>query len=312
MVGKGTMFEQTLERVRDPGLFSSPLVVGAASQAGEIEKLAPETRLILEPVPRGSAAAIALAAFAADDDVVQLVLPSDHYVTDPGPLYDAIRRGLPAAESGSLITFGIQPGQAETGYGYITGGKPISEGVVEARSFVEKPTKEIAHQLIDSGSAYWNSGMFMFSAGAMRRELKRHAPEIYAAAAEAMQRSTPDDHRICPDLASLENCPNTSIDYAVMEHSDRIALVPVQLDWSDVGSWAAVYGLASKDAHGNVVSDGSRAIGSSNCLIRSNGPQIVTIGVEKLIVIATPDHVLVVPLSDAQRVREAAELVKRL
>lgn len=311
IVGSGTMVQQTIERVSDPSLFGPLIIVGAASQADDIAASAPNARLILEPFPRGSAAAVALAALAADEEAILLILPSDHFITDPEPLYDAIRRGLPAAQAGHLITFGIEPASAETGYGYITGGDPIGDGVLQARSFIEKPAKEIAEQLVRSGSAFWNSGMFMFSAGAMRRELERHSPEIYHAAKAAMERSSLEGKRTTPDRGSLESCPATSIDYAVMEHSSRVAVVPLELDWSDVGSWAAVYGLAAKDADGNAVDARSHPIGTRGSLLRSQGPQIVTIGVENLIVIATGDHVLVAPLSEAQRVREAAELLKR-
>lgn len=311
IVGTGTMVQQTLERVGDPSLFGSPMIVGAASQADDIAASAPNARLILEPIPRGSAAAVALAAFAVDEETILLILPSDHFITDPKPLYDAIRRGLAAAQAGLLITFGIEPTQAETGYGYITGGDPIGDGVLKARSFVEKPAKEVAELLVQSGSAFWNSGMFMFSAGAMRRELERHSPDIYRAAKAAMEGSSNEGNRTTPDRDALENCQATSIDYAVMEHSDRVAVVPVRLGWSDVGSWAAVFDLSAKDADGNVVGEGSHALSSHGCLIRSEGPKIVTIGVENLIVISTADYVLVAPISEAQRVREAAELMKR-
>ena len=236
-----------------------------------------------------------------------LVLPSDHHIADPKPLLDAIRKATPVAQAGRLVTFGIRPTRPETGYGYITSGPPLSEGVFEASGFVEKPGAEAAQGLMDSGTAYWNSGMFLFSAGTLLDELKRHAPEIEAAAAAASAAATRDANRTMPDGGALQACPSTSIDYAVMEHSDRIAVVPLELDWSDVGSWAAVYDLALKDGEGNVVEDGSRAIDSSGCLIRSNGPKIVAIGVEDLVIVATADAVLVVPRSEAQRVREATE-----
>ena len=311
MVGTDTMLEQTLERVRRQELFGPPTIVGAAAQADEVGRLAPEACLILEPVPRGSAAAVALACLAMDPEAVLLILPSDHYITDPARLYEAVKRSLPAARAGHLITFGIQPGQSETGYGYITGGQSISPGVLEAQSFIEKPTKDVADRLIEAGNAFWNSGMFMFSAGAMLAELELHAPGIYAATKSAMERAATDGNRISPDRAALADCPNTSIDYAVMEHSDRIAVVPVQLAWSDVGSWAAVFDLSSKDSHGNAVDTRSNALDCRNCFVRSTGPQVITIGVEDLIVIATADQVLVVPVSEAQRVREAPQLLRR-
>jgi mannose-1-phosphate guanylyltransferase len=311
IVGSPTMLAQTLERVGDAALFRQPIIVGAAAQAEEIADIAPEAALILEPCPRGSAAAVAFAALSVPEDAVLLVLPSDHHVTDAAPLIEAILRGLPAAQSGRLVTFGIHPSHAETGYGYIVGGAAIEEGVLDADSFVEKPAKEVAEELIRTGNAFWNSGMFMFSAAAFLDELRRHAPQIYEATTVAFARARHDGRTIAPDGNALQNCPSTSIDYAVMEHSDRIAVIPIELDWSDVGSWAAVYDLGVKDADGNLVSDNSRAIDSRGCLIRSDGPSIVAIGVEDLVIIATEDHVLIVPRSEAQRVREAAEALKR-
>ena len=309
IVGSGTMVEQTLARVRDGELFLPPIIVGSAGQADEVARLAPGARLLLEPCPRGSAAAVALAAMAVDRDEVLLILPSDHHIGDPEPLFEAVRRAVPIAQQGYLVTFGIRPAHAETGYGYITAGREIAEGVCEASSFVEKPTLEAAAELVRSGAAFWNSGMFLFSAGGFLDELKVHAPAIHDAVEAAARAASVEGDRTTPDRRALQACPSTSIDYAVMEHSSRIAVVPIKLDWSDVGSWAAVYDLADKDSEGNVVDSRSFAIGTRGSLIRSQGPRIVTIGVENLIVVATGDYVLVAPLSEAQRVREAAELM---
>ena len=305
------MVDQTLARVGDAELFLPPLIVGAAGQADDVARLAPDARLLLEPCARGSAAAVALAAMAAAHDDVLLILPSDHHIGDPEPLFEAVRRAVPVAQEGRLVTFGIRPARAETGYGYITAGEEIAPGVLEASSFVEKPTQVVATELVESGAAFWNSGMFLFSAGAFLDELKTYAPAIHEAVKAATRAALIVGDRTIPDRAALEDCPNTSIDYAVMEHSRRIAVVPIALDWSDVGSWAAVYDLADKDADGNVLDAQSHAIGTRRSLVRSHGPKIVTIGVEDLIVIATGDHVLVAPLSEAQRVREAAELMKQ-
>jgi mannose-1-phosphate guanylyltransferase len=310
IVGTNTMLAQTLQRVGDPGLFHPPIIVGAAGQAEEISHIAGKASLILEPCARGSAAAVAFAALSVLEDAVLLVLPSDHHVTDSGPLLEAVRRGLPTASAGRLVTFGIQPTRAETGYGYVVGGAAIEDGVLNAETFIEKPAKDIAEKLLQSGNAFWNSGMFMFSAGAFLKELQRHAPQIYEATKAAFAQAGREGSRTTPDSDAMEECPSTSIDYAVMERSDRIAMIPIELDWSDVGSWAAVYELGSKDSDGNVVSANSRAIDSNGCLIRSDGPSIVAIGVEDLVVIATGDHVLIVPRSEAQRVREAADALR--
>jgi mannose-1-phosphate guanylyltransferase/mannose-1-phosphate guanylyltransferase/mannose-6-phosphate isomerase len=309
ITGDRSMLEQTLDRVADEGLFLPPMIVAADAQADEIRAVAPSAELILEPKPCGSAAAIAFAALSVPADTILLVLPSDHYIVNPAPLFGAVRQGMEAAKCGRLVTFGIKPSRAEAGYGYITAGEPLLPGVREVRSFVEKPDMARASELVESGDAYWNSGMF--SASAFLDELQKHAPEIHEAARSAIEGASKERSEIRPDGRALDDCPSISIDYAVMERSDRIAVVPANLDWSDVGSWAAIFELAAKDGEGNVVSANCRALDSHGCLIRSEGPQIVAIGVEDLVVIATADHVLVVPKSEAQRVREAAELAKR-
>ena len=311
IVGNGSMLEQTLARVGRDDLFSPPIIVGAASQAEEVARLAPGLRLLLEPVPRGSAAAVALAAMAIGRDDVMLVLPSDHHIADRTPLLEAVQRAVPVAGEGRLVTFGIRPAHAETGYGYITAGAELAPGVLEATAFIEKPSITAAEELVNSGSAFWNSGMFLFTAGAFLEELKVHASQIHDAAEAATLAASVEGDRRIPDRGALEACPSTSIDYAVMEHSSRIAVVPIELDWSDVGNWAAVHEVARKDSDGNVLDARSHAIDTRGSLLRSQGPKIVTIGLEDMIVIATGEHVLVAPLSEAQRVREAAELLKR-
>jgi mannose-1-phosphate guanylyltransferase/mannose-1-phosphate guanylyltransferase/mannose-6-phosphate isomerase len=311
LLGPQTLLEGTLARFADDSLFQRPMIVCAEPQAEEIVRSAPGCRLILEPFPRGSAAAIGLAAAAVERDRILLVLPSDHHIVDPGPLFEAIRTALPVAQEGRLVTFGIRPAHAESGYGYIRSGSSLGEGVFEAESFVEKPSQDVAEELVASGSAFWNSGMFLFSAGALLDELKRHAPDIHGAACAAMAGAKIDGDLVRPDAAALDPSPSTSIDYAVMEHSDRIAVVPIELDWSDVGSWAAVYDLAAKDSDRNVVAEGSHVLGGRGCFVRSDGPQVVAIGVEDLVIVATADHVLVVPRSEAQRVREAAAVSEK-
>ena len=308
LLGPATLLERTLARVADASLFLKPIIVCAEAQADEIAASAPHCRLIVEPFPRGSAAAIAMAAEAVGPADVLLVLPSDHHIADPAPLLGSIRTALPVAEKGSLVTFGIRPTRAETGYGYIRSGAEIADGVFEAQSFVEKPTQDVAEQLVASGAAYWNSGMFLFTARALLEELKQHAPDIRSATSAAMARAKEQGDFIRPDAEALASCPATSIDYAVMEHSGRIAVVPIELDWSDVGSWAAVYDLSTKDSDGNVVDAGSQVLGGRGCLVRSDGPRVVAIGVDHLVIVATKDQVLVVPRSEAQRVREAAAL----
>jgi len=308
LLGRGTLLERTLARVSDDTLFRKPIVVCAEAQTDEISASAPGCPLILEPFPKGSAAAIALAAEAADPDEVLLVLPSDHHIADAAPLFEAVRKAEIVATEGRLVTFGIRPTRTETGYGYIRSGASIGNGVFEAASFVEKPSQDVAEELTASGTAYWNSGMFLFTARALLAELQRHAPEIHEATSAAMAGAEKRGTVTRPDTEALKRSPATSIDYAVMEHSDRIAVIPIDLEWSDVGSWAAVYDLSTKDTDGNVIDEGSHVLAGSGCLVKSDGPRVVAIGVEDLVIVATKDQVLVVPRSEAQRVREAAAL----
>jgi len=311
LFGSGTLLRQTIDRVGDSTRFLEPILVCSESQEKLNGSEAPDCRLVLETHPRGSAAAIALAAHLSDPAEILLVLPSDHLINDPKPLFDAVANALPAAEAGRLVTFGIKPTHAETGFGYITVGRTIEASVREVREFVEKPQKARAEELLRSGEAFWNSGMFQFTAGAFLDELRQYAPAIHDATRASIAGASSSGSRVRPDPDALERSPSDSIDYAVMEHSHRIAVVPLDMQWSDVGSWAAVHKLSSKDEDGNVAENG-HAIDSRNCLIRSSGPTVVAIGVEDLVIVATPDHVLVVPRSEAQRVREAAALAEKL
>ena len=306
LTGEGSLLQQTVERVADSALFMPPMIICSDVQADEIGATTNGCSLILETVARGSAAAVALAAHLVAPDTLLLVLPSDHHIADPAPLFVAVRNAIPVADDKQLVTFGIKPERPETGFGYITADGMISDGVLRAAGFVEKPAKDKAEELIRSGTAFWNSGMFLFTAAAFLDELKRFAPAIHEATCEAIERAETDGRSIVPDVEALEKSPTDSVDYAVMEHSDSIAVVPLEMAWSDVGSWAAVFELSQKDENGNVVDARGHALDSRDCLIRSSGPKIVAIGVEDLVIVATPDHVLIVPRSEAQRVREAA------
>lgn len=306
LMGEGSLLQQTVARVADSALFTPPMIVCAEMQGDEIGATTNGCSVILETVARGSAAAVALAAHSVAPDTLLLVLPSDHHIADPAPLFEAVRNAISVADEGQLVTFGIKPEKPETGFGYIIADGIVTDGVLRAAGFLEKPAKEKAEELIQSGTAFWNSGMFLFTAGAFLDELKLYAPAIHDATSEAVERAESDGRRIVPDSEALERSPTNSVDYAVMEHSHRIAIVPLDMTWSDVGSWAAVFELSQKDESGNVVDEGSHALDSRDCLIRSSGPKIVAIGVEDLVIVATPDHVLIVPRSEAQRVREAA------
>lgn len=311
LTGGGTMLGLTAARVADPALFAAPIVVAGADQAAaveaEVERLG---LLILEPAPRNTAPAIALAALAADADDLLLVLPSDHLVADAAGFVEAVQRAAPFAADGWILTFGMKPERPDTGYGYIERGDPIGAGVFAAARFVEKPDAALAADYVAGGRHDWNGGIFLMRAGVCRDALERHAPAILAAAEAAIAGASRAGARLTPDAAAFRASPAQSIDYAVMEKADRVAVVPAEIGWSDIGSWAALYDVAVKDAADNAIAGPAVAIDASGNLIRSEGPLVAAIGVSGLVIVATGDAVLVVPRDQSQRVREAVEALR--
>ncbi len=311
LLGAGSMLEVTAGRVADEELFSAPVLVAAAGHAEAIEAALPGLgALILEPQAKNTAPAIALAALAAEADDVLLVLPSDHLIGDSAGLRDAVRRALPFAQEGWLVTFGMKAERGETGYGYIERGPALGEGVHQAVRFVEKPAAAAAGGYAAGGRHDWNGGIFLIRAGAYLEALAEHAPEIAGAAKAAMAGARREGRRIHPDAAAFAASPSRSIDYAVMEKAAKVAVVPCAIGWSDVGSWEALHQVAAHDEAGNAIAGDVLALGATNCLIRSEGPLVAAIGVEELVVIATADAVLIVPRAQSQRVREAVEALK--
>jgi mannose-1-phosphate guanylyltransferase len=304
LIGNETLFAQTLARSGDD--FAPPIIVANQAQEGDLRAIVePEARLILEPMKRDSAAAIALAAAFADEEELLLVCPSDHHIADVAAFHDAIALARPAADAGKIVTFGIEPDHPATGFGYIAAGD--GEGVRPVARFVEKPPLERAEAMLAQGGHYWNAGIFLASARTWREELDRHAPAILEAASEGLAKAVTDGPVIRVDEQAFARSPAKSIDYAVMEFSDRVVVVPVSMGWSDVGSWAAVFDASEKGEGGNVVSGDALVIESYGNLIRSDGPRVAAIGVDDLVIVATGDAVLVTRLSHAQKVRDAAE-----
>ncbi|MBV9884413.1 MAG: mannose-1-phosphate guanylyltransferase/mannose-6-phosphate isomerase, partial [Sphingomonadaceae bacterium] len=308
LLGEGAMLAATTARVADGAMFAPPVLVAGADQAEAIEAVLPEVgHLILEPAARNTAPAIALAALAAGDEDILLVLPSDHRIGDPAAFRDAVRRALPFAQEGWIVTFGMKAERAETGYGYIERGPAIGDGVHQAARFVEKPDAATAAAYLAGGGHDWNSGIFLMRAGTCLDALARYAPEIEAAARAAMAAARSEGRRLLPDAAAFAASPSRSIDYAVMEQAEKVAVVPVSIGWSDVGSWEALYDVSPRDGDGNAVAGDVLALGAQGCLIRSEGPLVAAIGVEDLVVIATKDAVLIVPRAESQRVKDAVE-----
>ena len=308
LLGEETLFHQTLERFRDG--FSAPIIVANQAQEADLRAAAPDgSRIILEPMKRDSAAAIALAAELADGDELLLVCPSDHFIGDTAAFHRAVDLAAAAAEDGSIVTFGIEPDHPATGFGYIAAGE--GEGVRKVARFVEKPPLDRAEAMLAEGGHYWNAGIFLARTRTWRNELEQHAPAIRAAAQGALANASVDGNVIRVDAETFAASPAKSIDYAVMEHSDKVAVVPVSMGWSDIGSWQALVDSSGKDAQGNALGSGVLALDCRDTLVRTSGPRVAAIGVDNLVIVATPEAVLVMRPEDAQRVREAAEWFDR-
>jgi mannose-1-phosphate guanylyltransferase len=311
LLGAGSMLGVTAGRVADEALFAPPVLVAGAGQAEAIEAALPGLgALILEPEAKNTAPAIALAALAADPDDLLLVLPSDHLIGDAAGFRDAVGRAAPFAKDGWIVTFGMKAERGETGYGYIERGPALGAGVHQAVRFVEKPDAATAGRYAAGGRHDWNGGIFLMRAGTYLDALAAHAPEIAQAAEAAMAGARREGRRVHPDAAAFAAAPAQSIDYAVMEKADKVAVLPVAIGWSDVGSWEALHAVAARDEAGNAIAGDVLALDARGCLIRSEGPLVAAIGVEDLVAIATADAVLIVPRAQSQRVKEAVEKLK--
>jgi mannose-1-phosphate guanylyltransferase/mannose-1-phosphate guanylyltransferase/mannose-6-phosphate isomerase len=312
--GELTMLQATAARTGDAARFASPVVVANAAHADAIEAQlsaigCTPSALVLEPAGRNTAPAIALAALAAPDALL-LVMPSDHVIGDETAFRAAIDRAAPLAEQGWLVTFGIEPERPETGFGYIKLGEALAEGVHKVERFVEKPPLTDAQRMLREGGYAWNGGIFLFRAGAYLEALGRHASDMLAPVREAMGKARRSGARIHPDAERFAASPSDSIDYAVLEKAERVAVAPVSMAWSDVGSWDAVHALGPADELGTVASGKVVQLDTSNCLIRSDGPTVAALGVSDLIVVATGKHVLILPRGRSQEVKRLLEAVK--
>ena len=265
---------------------------------------------VLEPAGRNTAAAVAATAIAVEaEDPVLLVLSSDHAIGDLEAFRDAARHAAELADKGFLVTFGIQPTHPETGFGYIERGAPIDESSAAYRiaRFVEKPPAEQARALIDTGRAYWNSGMFAFRASRLIEELGKFRPDILAAARKAVTTASRDLGFMRLGQDAFLACPSEAIDRAVMERTDQAAVIPATFSWSDVGSWMALWEISPKDAKGNAVHGDVQLKDTRDSLVFSNHRLVATLGVEQLVIVETADAVLVADRSRSQDVRDIVE-----
>jgi mannose-1-phosphate guanylyltransferase/mannose-6-phosphate isomerase len=267
---------------------------------------------LLEPKGRNTAPAAAAAATIIqmrDPNAVMLVLPADHHIRDVAAFRAAIATGSQLARAGKLVTFGIVPTAAETGYGYIKRGAALVDGAYSVERFVEKPDMVTATRYLAEGGYDWNAGIFMFCAGRILEEMHRFCPQIAACAAEAVHKGKRDLDFLRLQPEAFGNCPSDSIDYAVMERTSDAAVVPVEMGWSDIGSWSALWETGAKDADGNVFSGDVLAADTSNCYVRAESGLVATLGVENLVIIETVDALLV---ASRDRVQDVKKIVERI
>lgn len=271
--------------------------------------------LALELEGRNTAPAIALAAFTMrgdQGDPILLVLPSDHYIGDSEALAAAVASGVTLAEAGYLVTFGIKPERAESGYGYIKCGEPIADGGpgFSIARFIEKPDSTTAREYVRTPGYLWNSGMFMFKAGRYLEELQKYRPDIYAAVERSVALGHWDQEAFLSDGETFKESPDDSIDYAVMEKTDRAAVIPLSADWTDVGSWQAVWEILPQDDNGNAIQGDAIVLDSADCLVQSQSRAVALLGVQDLVVVETRDAVLITSRHHAQRVKDMVQLLK--
>ena len=311
LTGRHTMLQQTLLRLS--GLqHSTPLLICNEDHrfiaAEQIRQLGNgKADILLEPAGRNTAPAIALAALRAKQqghaEAVLLVLAADHVINNTPAFQQAVEQALPLAQGGQLVTFGIVPSSAETGYGYIKRGEK-SGNAYRVDSFIEKPDLSTAEFYLQSGEYYWNSGMFMFRADIYLQQLQKFRPDIYAACEAAMTEQVADLEFVRVNKTAFEACPSDSIDYAVMEKTEHAVAVPLDAGWNDVGGFAALWQVSAKDSDGNVLCGDVLALDSENSYVRSDDKLVAAIGVKDLVVISTKDAVMVAHKDQAQQVKQ--------
>jgi mannose-1-phosphate guanylyltransferase/mannose-6-phosphate isomerase len=319
LVSDRSMIEETARRALGEG-FAPPVVVcNQAHRFVVAEQLrhagAVSPRIVLEPVGRNSAPAIATAALLVAEqnpDTVLWMMAADAAIRDVPALHRALAAAVAAARAGRIVTFGMRPSSAETGYGYIEVSEPLAglPGAYELARFVEKPDAATARKLAASGRHLWNSGMFVFTARTLLEEMERHAPEVLAALRPAVTGRAEDLDFIRLEPEAFARVPNISLDYAVAERTDRAAVVPADLGWSDVGSWGALWELGAKDPAGNVAAGDVLLEEAENCYVRSDGILTAVVGLQDAVVVVTADAVLAMHRDRAQDVKRVVDRLR--
>jgi mannose-1-phosphate guanylyltransferase / mannose-6-phosphate isomerase len=317
LVGERSTYQQALLRVAERTLFSQPIVVTAADfrffARRQAEELGLEPRVVIEPARRDSGPAIATAALLArrhDPETIVLAMAADHVILDVEAFRAACMAGREAAAAGRIVTFGIRGSEPRTSYGYIRRGDALGKDVYAVDAFIEKPDAASAVRYLDAGYL-WNSGNFLFRADVLLDELARFEPEMLTAVEAAVEHATTDLGFLRLEDAAFSRAPQKSFDYAVMEKTDRAAVVEGDFRWSDIGSWDAIFRVADRDARGNALHGPVVAADAENCVVHAEDRLIAVLGVKDLVVVATPDAVLVIPRERAQEVRDLVLKLKQ-
>jgi len=315
LLGPLSMFQLTLQRCADESIYHKPVIVGSSRHIEIMQDQMQEvgatpSAIILEPCARNTAPAITLAALAAENPAdLLLVMPSDHLIKNIAAFQKAVLASIPVAQSRWLVTFGIEPTEPATGYGYIQQGDPIvgSSRSLSAKRFVEKPNRQNAEEMLTAGGYHWNAGIFLFRADSYLAAMEEYSPEILVACRSAMDSKRTHDGLHYPDTDAFASAPSDSIDYAIMERAETVAVTPVSPGWSDVGSWDTLFEVCDKDRQSNALFGKAVTIDSSNNLIHSQELEVVVLGVENLIIVTHENKVMILPRGQSQKVKEIAQ-----
>lgn len=310
--GEMTMLQQTVDRLKGLPIESSVTICNeehrffVAEQLRAIDKLG---SIILEPIGKNTAPAIALAALTdTDNDPLLLVLAADHVIADVDSFSESVKKAMPLAEQGKLVTFGIVPSEPHTGYGYIKAGAKLDDGFF-VDTFKEKPDQVTAETYLEQGGYYWNSGMFLFKASRYLEELKAYRSDIFNACSKAVADVSPDLDFIRVNVDAFADCPDDSIDYAVMENTADAVVVPMDAGWNDIGSWSSLWDVSEKDESGNAKSGDVILHEVKNSYIRADDKLIAAVGVNDLVVVSTKDALLI---AHKDRVQDAKLVANKL
>lgn len=305
LVGDSTLFRATIDRAGDAALFDAPIIVTGQAHSGLCEEqLLPGERatIIVEPSARNTAAAIALAACHLPADAIMLVCPSDHHIGDNGAFRIAAAAAATLAAEGWLVSFGIEATAPETGFGYLLRGDAINDHGHRVERFVEKPDRATAEAFLADGRYAWNGGIFAFRAGSFLDELARHRPAIAEAVRQSVAQGRSDGARFYPEPAAFDAVISESVDYAVMENTDRAAMVAANMAWSDIGNWQALHAAQAVDALGNHVRGDAELVDCRNVMVMSDGPHVSAIGLDNVIIVVDGNNVLVTTADGVQLV----------